>query len=101
MICLSVNDSFVMEAWARDQGLGAVRGMETAARIIQRSLRPFEGFGAMLDAAPRTRFNTSVGRTRTYAVGEMAMVDVKAIAKTLGGTVNDVFITISGGGQRR
>ncbi len=84
-----------------DQGLSAARGMETAVRIIQRSLHPLKRFGAMLDAAPRTRFNTSVGRTRTYAVGEMSMVDVKAIAKTLGGTVNDVFITISGGGLRR
>ncbi|MCZ6659139.1 MAG: wax ester/triacylglycerol synthase family O-acyltransferase [Gammaproteobacteria bacterium] len=84
-----------------NQGLSAARGMESAARMIQRSLHPLDRFGAMLDAAPRTRFNGSVGKTRTYAVGEMSMVDVKAIAKTLGGTVNDVFMTISGGALRR
>ncbi|MCZ6888564.1 MAG: WS/DGAT domain-containing protein, partial [Gammaproteobacteria bacterium] len=75
--------------------------VETNARLWRRGLDPSAGFGAMVTPAPRTRFNRSIGIKRSYAVGELAVVDVKTAGKKLGATLNDVFLAICGGGIRR
>ncbi len=75
--------------------------METTTRLIQRAMDPSKGVGAARQPAPRTRFNTTIERSRTYAVGELPLADVKAVAKATGTKINDVFLAVIGGALRR
>ena len=51
--------------------------------------------------APRTSINARTGRHRLLSVVRVQLSDVKAIRKTLGGTVNDVVLAGVGGGLNR
>lgn len=75
--------------------------MDTATRLWQRAVDPSKGMGAITEAAPRTRFNRSVGTSRSYATGELPLTEVKAIGKMTGATVNDVFLAVCAGAMRR
>ena len=51
--------------------------------------------------APRTSINARTGRHRLLSVVRVPLADVKAIRRTLGGTVNDVVLAGVGGGLNR
>jgi diacylglycerol O-acyltransferase len=78
-----------------------VHDVGTAVRVLQRAINPDKGLGAAAEPAPRTRFNRSVHRARSYATGEVPLADVKRIAKVTGATINDVVLAVCSGGLRR
>ena len=69
-------------AQARD----LLRGMTSAARVV----RP----------VGRSSLTGPVGPHRTWSWGHIRLSDVKSVRATLGGTVNDVVLTIVSGGFR-
>ncbi len=107
----SVSD-LVVAAWENiiqfqiRQATGLLDAVETGIRLQRRLLdtNAFDtdgGLGAMAEEAPRTRFNAPTEGARSYAVGEMDLAAVKLAGKANGGTLNDVFLAICGGGLRR
>jgi WS/DGAT/MGAT family acyltransferase len=54
-----------------------------------------------LIAAPECSLSGPVGATRDYAAVHVDLADIKAIKSALGGTVNDVILSISAGALRR
>lgn len=51
--------------------------------------------------APASSLNVPIGPHRRYAVARARLTDLKAIKNSLGGTVNDVVLTVAAGGLRR
>jgi diacylglycerol O-acyltransferase len=51
-------------------------------------------------AAPRTSINLSISPYRRVAFAELALEDVRRIRDVLGGTANDVVLTVTGGAMR-
>lgn len=51
--------------------------------------------------APRTPFNATITRERSYAARTVSLVDAKAIAKASGAKLNDVVMAICAGALRR
>ena len=76
-------------------------GLESMRLMIQRAMDPSLQFGAFGERAPRTRFNTAIGKRRSYATGEFRLDELSGIGKQLACTVNDVFMGICAGGLRR
>jgi WS/DGAT/MGAT family acyltransferase len=68
------------------QAFDLLRGMTSAARVI----RPVGG----------SSLTGPVGPHRTWSCGHVRLSDVKAVRAALGGTVNDVVLTIVSGGLR-
>jgi diacylglycerol O-acyltransferase / wax synthase len=83
------------------QASRALDHAETVQRLWQRAVDPSKGLGAVMTAAPRTRFNGSVQATRSYATGELPLAEIKAIGRATGTTINDVFLSICSGALRR
>jgi WS/DGAT/MGAT family acyltransferase len=54
-----------------------------------------------LTLAPRTPLNVSVTRERAFAVTTLPMPEVKALARALGATVNDIVLMLCGSALRR
>ena len=54
-----------------------------------------------LVAAPECSLNGALSTTRAYGSVRFALDDLKTIGRALGGTVNDVVLSISAGGLRR
>lgn len=82
----------------------AQRTVEAALALVTRNQRleqtgdsppppPFAG--------PRTCFNGTVGSKRRYAVTEVALTELRAIANQLDATVNDVVLACVSGALRR
>jgi diacylglycerol O-acyltransferase len=99
-----------------DLVLAGARGMvtttaEIVARAIDAAGRPTtslnllrdaaEGLGelvwAALNPAPETPLNVEIGPHRRYAVVRQQLADYKEIKDALGGTVNDVVLTVVSG----
>ncbi len=83
------------------QSIASFGRSESFVRLGQRMLDPTRGLGPAWRGAPSTRFNCAVSGERTYATGEVPLQTVKDIASRSGGTVNDVFLAMCGGGLRR
>jgi WS/DGAT/MGAT family acyltransferase len=64
-----------------------LRGMTSAARVV----RPVGGSSSLTGP---------IGPHRTWSWGHVRLSDVKSVRATLGGTVNDVVLTIVSGGLR-
>jgi len=91
------------ENFLRFQMEGPVRlmgAMDSSARLMQRSLNPSEGFGALGKTAPKTPFNGKVSEQRAWRTGEMPLADIKKMGKMLGATVNDIVMAVCAGGLR-
>jgi WS/DGAT/MGAT family acyltransferase len=54
-----------------------------------------------LTLAPRTPLNMSVTRERAFAAATLSMPEVRAVARALGATVNDVVLMVCGSALRR
>jgi diacylglycerol O-acyltransferase len=83
-----------------------VRSLFRAPRRIARAgLESLVGLGAMawtgLRPPPDTPYNTAIGPHRRFTWVRMQLADVKAIKGELGGTVNDVMLTIVAGALGR
>lgn len=73
-------------------GLAGARTAGVLARSLGRDLP---------SRAPRVRFNSRVGRDRTFAYGSVPLAPLKDWVKSRGGTVNDGILTLTGGALRR
>lgn len=51
--------------------------------------------------APKTPFNATITRERSYAARTISLADAKAVAKASGAKLNDVVLAICGGALRR
>jgi diacylglycerol O-acyltransferase / wax synthase len=104
------------EPSSADLVLAGARGIvTTAAELVARSLvaatRPatslnlardaLEGLGELvwagLNPAPETPLNVPIGPHRRYAVVRQQLADYKEVKDALGGTVNDVVLTVVSG----
>ena len=81
--------------------LSFFNGVDSLARITQRIIDPSKSFGAVLESAPDTVFNKSIGKERSFAFGEFPLDSVKATGKSVGCKVNDVFLAICAGALRK
>jgi WS/DGAT/MGAT family acyltransferase len=54
-----------------------------------------------LTSAPPTPWNRSISAQRRFAMGSVALDEIKALKNTLGGTVNDVIMAICAGALRQ
>ena len=82
----------------------ATRGLSAAANpsaAVERARDVAEGVGeiawAMLNPAPDTPLNVEIGPHRRYAVVRQELADYKKVKDALGGTVNDVVLTVVSG----
>jgi WS/DGAT/MGAT family acyltransferase len=84
---------------------------EATAGVVRRPRRAAEALDAaraMLEllireelvAAPRTSINVQLSEHRRLAVTEVPLQDIKAIKRALGGTVNDVILSLVTAGLR-
>ena len=81
-----------------ERGIGM---MKTATSLGQRAIDPSKSFGAAGQTIPKTRFNHPVERERAFACGKLPLSDIRKIGKTMGTSVNDVFLSICSGALRR
>jgi diacylglycerol O-acyltransferase / wax synthase len=73
-------------------------------QAFERGSQLARSMASMVDrnlVAPRTSLNGKVGRNRRFDGARVSLDDVKAIRKSLGGTVNDVVLAGVAGGLRR
>ncbi len=83
-----------------ESGKRMIGAMDTSRRLMQRSLDPKKDFGALGKVAPKTPFNTHISEKRIWATAEMPLADVKAMGKSVSGTVNDIVMAVCGGALR-
>ncbi|MDC6449801.1 wax ester/triacylglycerol synthase family O-acyltransferase [Pseudomonadales bacterium] len=74
--------------------------IESSVRLGQRTIDPSKQLGALMEPAPETRFNKTIGSSRSYTAGQISLADVKRIGKALDCKVNDVFLSVAAGGLR-
>jgi diacylglycerol O-acyltransferase / wax synthase len=92
-----------------DLARGAVHAAGAAARAAIHPATAISNGRALAEvlirdevqAAPATSLNAPIGAARTLAVIKVDLDQVKAIKRTLGGTVNDVVLAATAGGLRR
>jgi diacylglycerol O-acyltransferase / wax synthase len=53
-----------------------------------------------LHAAPRTSLNAPIGTRRRFEVVRVPLADLREIKSSLGGTINDVVLTVTASGRR-
>jgi diacylglycerol O-acyltransferase / wax synthase len=80
------------------RALGAATRPGTSLNLLRDAA---EGLGELvwagLNPAPETPLNVEIGPHRRYAVVRQQLADYKEIKDTLGGTVNDVVLTVVSG----
>jgi WS/DGAT/MGAT family acyltransferase len=86
---------------AAEAAVGAVRhprraaeGLDAARALVELLVRD------ELVAAPRSSVNVQLSEHRRLAVTEIPLADIKAIKRALGGTVNDVILSLVTAGLR-
>jgi diacylglycerol O-acyltransferase / wax synthase len=78
------------------------RGPRTVARRVGGALAGVGAMtGAALNAAPPSPFNVRIGPHRRFTWVQGDLAEFKAIKNALGGTVNDVVLTVVAGGLGR
>ena len=86
----------------------ASRGLAAAGNpsgALERARDAAEGLGeiawAMLNPAPDTPLNVEIGPHRRFAIVRQELADYKTVKDALGGTVNDVVLTVVSGALGR
>jgi diacylglycerol O-acyltransferase / wax synthase len=83
----------VAERWRE----GTFRPTEAVVRAQQTARALLRSLPTMLQPAPRTLFNGSISRERDVAWAEFPFTEIRAIRGLLGGTINDLVLTIVAG----
>jgi len=95
---LSVQNFFNMQAEVPSRLLG---NLDAAARFTRLALERSTEVSAAMRPAPKTRFNRMIDKKRTFAAGEMSVVELKAMGKIMNCKLNDIFMAVCAGGLRR
>jgi diacylglycerol O-acyltransferase / wax synthase len=86
-------------------GFNVAKLLVRPSRALQEARETIEAVGALAGAlsapVPPTPFNGPIGRARALAWTRFSLNEVKAAKNRLGGTVNDVVLTVIAGGLRR
>jgi WS/DGAT/MGAT family acyltransferase len=102
LIADGVRDAAQAPAGLASRALGAMR---TPSRTLAKARESAEGLGevawATLNPAPETPLNVAIGPHRRVREVEFELEDFKAIKNALGGTVNDVVLSVVSGALRR
>jgi WS/DGAT/MGAT family acyltransferase len=95
----AVRDQLVQAAqqWS-DAAFQWLRPAETAARNQRVTAAMASTMPTMMRPAPRTPFNGPISTRREFAWTELPFAEVRGIRSALGGTVNDVVLTVISGG---
>ncbi len=114
VIALDPSTPDVMPTWLRPpeamvQATSA--GLRAASAGVRAALHPTEAFERSvavaalvreeINGAPRTSMNVPIGSSRRYALVRVALLELKAMRREFGGTVNDVVLAACAGGLRR
>ena len=101
-LALSLVEDAVANFWRFQLGTvsRAMGAMDTGRKLALRATKR-GGFGALGKTAPATPFNTQISSLRSWASGEFALADLKAMRKATGCTINDLVLAICAGGLRR
>jgi WS/DGAT/MGAT family acyltransferase len=78
----------------------AVRRPRASLARVQALARGVSSAAGLLRPLPASSLTGSIGPHRTWSTAHVRLSDVKAIRSALGGTVNDVVLTIVAGGLR-
>ena len=78
----------------------AVRRPRATVAQAQEAVRAIASAGGLLKPLGRSSLTGSVGPHRAWSTAHLRLTDVKTIRSALGGTVNDVVLTIVAGGLR-
>ena len=81
-------------------GIGLLRHPRRLGEMLERSRALADLARSELVAAPQTSLNGPIGATRRLAEVPARLDDLKAIKRSLGGTVNDVALATAAGGLR-
>src|SRR5256714_1589682 len=102
LVAEGVNDAARLPAHVAGRLLGAVRSPGRAVDDVTGAL---EGVGevawASFNPAPETPLNVPIGSHRRFIRVHSRLDDFKAVKNGLGGTVNDVVLTVVTGGLRK
>jgi len=95
------NISAGVDRWAASQNRfwDTVFAADDRARSVLRSVEAALPY--LVDPAARAPFNKPIGGERKLAVNEFSFAEIRAIRAECGGTVNDVVLTVLGGGLGR
>ncbi|MBT8052275.1 MAG: wax ester/triacylglycerol synthase family O-acyltransferase [Xanthomonadales bacterium] len=76
-------------------GVKTALGVATlSAKILQRRFLDGDSSIALPFSAPKTTINVTPGAARKISIASFPLASVKAIGKTLGGSINDVLMTM-------
>ncbi len=73
---------------------------DLAARVAQRASAIGESLSAALTASPLTPFNGELGPLRSFAARALPLARAKALARALGGTLNELALSCVAGALR-
>jgi WS/DGAT/MGAT family acyltransferase len=79
----------------------APRAAMALAMVSRRAARTFRLLPEAVRLAPKTIFNVSITRERSYGTASISLTDVKHVAKARHASVNDVVMTICAGALYR
>jgi len=98
----AVQDRLVEAAqfWTQE-GFRLFRPAEASNRARQLTQSLSSSLPSLLKPVPRTPFNAPLSAERRFAWAELSFTEVRAIRAALGGTVNDVVLTVVAGGLGR
>jgi WS/DGAT/MGAT family acyltransferase len=88
-----------------DQSLGWTSRVDDRrkafGRLLGRVMKGQEGLGALYGEAPRTPFNCAISPYRAWSAASLPLLEMKAVAKANGCTLNDVVMASCAAGLRR
>ncbi|MEX2107997.1 MAG: wax ester/triacylglycerol synthase family O-acyltransferase [Solirubrobacterales bacterium] len=101
LIARGASDAAAAPLKLAEQAIEAARHPETAARRVAEALEGVgEIVGALANPAPTVPLNQPIGPHRRFVFARSELATFKRIKDTLGGTVNDVVLTVVTGALR-
>ena len=93
-----------LSSMARGGIRSSVRSIQAVGRELYKSFKDFRSHNpdfALGGQAPRSIFNTKVSASRRFAAQSYSLPRIKAVAKALDATTNDVILAMCSGALRR
>jgi WS/DGAT/MGAT family acyltransferase len=102
LVARGIADAAAAPVRLAERAVEALQKPEAAARRVVEALEGIgEVAGALADPAPKIPLNQPIGPHRRFVLARSDLATFKRIKNALGGTVNDVVLTVVTGAMRR